>query len=416
MLLRARIVLPVSRPPIENGAVLVSGNRVAAVGRWAALKGHCFRHVHDLGEVILLPGLVNAHCHLDYTDMAGTLPPQKRFTDWIKLITAAKAEWDFPDFRQSWLHGASMLVRTGTTTVGDIEVIPDLLPEVWQATPLRVISFLEMTGIRARRAPETVLREASNKLGELPHGRCQGGLSPHAPYSTLPQLLTQTAALACQYRWRVTTHVAESQQEYDMIRHRRGEMFHWLRRNERDMSDCGLGSPVQLLERARLLRRNLLAVHANYLAPGDAELFAKHGVSVAHCPRSHAYFRHRPFPLRRLLRCGVNVCLGTDSLATVRKRPRQQVELNLFAEMQELAGREPWLRPARILEMATLHGARALGRAGRIGEISKGSCADLIAIPFVGPPAKVWEAAVQHQGRVTASMIDGRWASVPNAR
>jgi cytosine/adenosine deaminase-related metal-dependent hydrolase len=416
MLLRARIVLPVARPPLEDGAVRISGGRIAAVGRWRDLLKHTHRHVHDLGEVILLPGLVNAHCHLDYTNMAGMIPPQKSFTDWIKLITTAKAEWEFADYRQSWLHGASMLLRTGTTTVADIEVVPDLLPEVWQATPLRVLSFLEMTGIRARRAPETVLREARDKIIGLPAARCQAGLSPHAPYSTLPELLRQTAVLAHKHRWRVTTHVAESQQEYDMIRHRRGEMFHWLRRNERDMSDCGLGSPVQLLERAKLLRPNLLAVHANYLGPGDAELFAKHGVSVAHCPRSHCYFRHRPFPLRRLLRCGVNVCLGTDSLATVRKRPRQQVELNLFSEMQELACREPWLRPARILEMATRNAARALGLAGRAGELTKGAFADLIAIASRASKANVAEAVLQHQGRVTASMIDGHWASVSNLR
>ncbi len=412
-LLRARVVLPVRRAPIEDGAVLVSGQRIVAVGRWQDLARHGKRHTHDLGEVILLPGLVNAHCHLDYTDMAGMLPPQKQFTDWIKLITTAKAEWEFADYRQSWLRGASMLLRTGTTTVGDIEVTPDLLPEVWRATPLRVLSFLEMTGIRARRAPEQVLREAVDKIVTLPTGLNQAGLSPHAPYSTQPELLRQTAALSRKRRWRVTIHVAESQQEYDMIRHRRGEMFQWLRRNERDMSDCGLGSPVQHLHRAGLLQPNLLAVHANYLATGDAELLARRNVSVAHCPRSHSYFRHRRFPLRRLLRAGVNVCLGTDSLATVRKRPRQEIELSMFEEMHELAQRESWLRSERILKMATLDAAAALGMAGRVGELTRGARADLVAIPYVGATNKACEAVVHHQGWVTASMIDGHWASVP---
>ena len=414
-LLRARVVLPVERALIEDAAVLVSGNRIAGVGRWRDFARHRARHGQDLGAVLLLPVFVNAHCHLDYTNMAGMLPPQTSFADWIKLITSAKAEWEYADYLQSWLHGASMLVRTGTTTVGDIEAAPDLLPEVWQATPLRVLSFLEMTGIRARRTPETILREAVTKIIGLPKGRCLAGLSPHAPYSTLPELLKRCATVARQRRWAVTTHVAESQEEYDMIRHRRGAMFHWLRRNERDMSDCGLGTPVQHLQRSGLLRPDLLAVHANYLAPGDAEILAENGVSVAHCPRSHAYFRHRRFPLRRLLRAGVNVCLGTDSLATMRKRPRQQIELSMFEEMQELAHREPWLSPRRILEMATLNAAQALGRPHQIGELSQGSLADLIAIRYSGPPAKAWEAAVHHQGWVTASMIDGQWASVPSA-
>jgi cytosine/adenosine deaminase-related metal-dependent hydrolase len=305
-----------------------------------------------------------------------------------------------------------MLLRTGTTTVGDIEAVPDLLPEAWTATPLRVFSFLEMTGIRARRAPAAVLQEAADKIASLPRGG-HAGLSPHAPYSTLPELLQRCAHLACRRGWRMTTHVAESEQEYAMIRHGRGQMFQWLKRNERDMSDCGLGSPVRHLQRTGLLRPNLLAVHANYLASGDAELLARHKVSVAHCPRSHRYFRHRRFPLRRLLRAGVNVCLGTDSLATVYKPPKHTVELSLFAEMLELARGEPWLSPRRIVEMATRNAARALGLARSVGEIRPGAFADLITIPYAGKPGQVWEATVQHRGDVTASMIEGRWAISP---
>jgi cytosine/adenosine deaminase-related metal-dependent hydrolase len=112
----------------------------------------------------------------------------------------------------------------------------------------------------------------------------------------------------------------------------------------------------------------------------------------------------------------VNVCLGTDSLATVPKLPRQKIQLSMFDEMQELADREPWLRRNRILEMATVNAAQALGLKGRVGELAKGAFADLIAIPFSGPPRKAWEAAVRYQGNVTASMIDGQWASASDSR
>ena len=160
MILRARTILPVCRPPIENGAVVISGNQIRAVRPWPELQPDADEKILDLGEVILLPGLVNAHCHLDYTDMAGQLPPPKKFTDWIASITAAKTAWSYSDYARSWLHGAHMLLKTGTTTVADIEAMPDLLPEVWDATPLRVFSFFEMTGIRARRHPKEILREA----------------------------------------------------------------------------------------------------------------------------------------------------------------------------------------------------------------------------------------------------------------
>ncbi len=119
MILRARVVVPVARPPIPDGAVLVRHSRIAAVGRWRDLSD-ARGPVIDLGRVILLPGFVNAHCHLDYTAMAGYFPPPKVFTDWLKLINAANAAWTPADFAQSWTMGAQMLVRTGTTTVGDI--------------------------------------------------------------------------------------------------------------------------------------------------------------------------------------------------------------------------------------------------------------------------------------------------------
>jgi len=152
LILRARVLLPVRRPPIDDGAVVVCGDRIAAVGRWRHVRGQHSGPARDLGEQILLPGLVNAHCHLDYTDMAGLFPPRNSFCDWIKLITTEKGLWTYSDFATSWLNGARMLLRTGTTTVGDIEAVHELLPEVWEATPLRVFSFLEMTGVRSRRA------------------------------------------------------------------------------------------------------------------------------------------------------------------------------------------------------------------------------------------------------------------------
>lgn len=120
--LRARTVLPISQPPIENGAVLISGNRIRAVCPWAKAKNIATK-VTDLGDVILLPGLVNAHCHLDYTDMAGELPPSKSFTGWIAAMLNAKARWNYSEYADSWLRGAHMLLRTGTTTVADIEAV-----------------------------------------------------------------------------------------------------------------------------------------------------------------------------------------------------------------------------------------------------------------------------------------------------
>jgi cytosine/adenosine deaminase-related metal-dependent hydrolase len=361
----------------------------------------------------LLPGLVNAHCHLDYTGMAGQLPPPKTFLNWIPQMLAAKSAWSFSDYARSWLNGAKMLLQTGTTTVADIEAVPELLPEVWDATPLRIFSFLEMTGVRSKREPKEILGDSIEKINSLAHPRCRAGLSPHAPYSTSPELLRLCAEVAREKNLRLTIHVAESADEFEMFARARGKMFDWLARNQRDNSDCGLGSPVEHLERAGILDENFLAVHANYLAENDFDLLAKRNASVVHCPRSHDYFRHEPFPLGKLLKAKVNVCLGTDSLATVRKTGNQKPELNLFDEMRAFLKMNPEISANQILQMATMNGARALGLANQIGEIFENAFADLISIPFAGKISAADEAATNFSGHVNSSMIGGEWAIAP---
>lgn len=412
MRLRARIVLPVSRPPISDGAVLISGGRIVAVCRWRDLSGQS-EEVVDLGDSILLPGLINAHCHLDYTAMAGQFPSQRLFTDWIKLITTTKAQWSYSEFAESWLLGARMLLQNGTTTVGDIETAPELLPEVWDATPLRVISFMEMTGVKSRRRPKTILQEALSTIDALPNPAGRVGLSPHAPYSTVPELIRLAAIAARRRKMPLAIHVAESAQEFAMFMQAEGEMFSWIRRNERDMSDCGNGSPVEHLQRCQALRANLLAIHANYLGPEDADLLARGKVNVVHCPRSHAYFRHQDFPYETLTRAGVNICLGTDSLASVYQPRRQTVELDLFEEMRRFALCHPNVSPSTILGMVTVNASRALGLKKQAGRIAPSAWADLVALPYSGKMAGAYDAVLQHHGHVGASMINGQWALAP---
>jgi len=412
MLLRARTVLPVSREPIADGAVLVRGNRIAAVGRWADLRAGSADEMVDLGEVVVLPGLINAHCHLDYTGMAGLIPAPRHFTDWISSLIMLKAGWSYGDYARSWLHGAQSLLGTGTTTVADIEAVPELLPDVWESTPLRVHSFLELLNVRSRTPGHELVGQALERIRALPAGRNAAGLSPHAPYTASPDVFMAAARAAREHGTLISSHVAESAGEFEMFMYRHGGMFDWLK-GQRDMADCGRGSPVTLLERLNVLGPGFLAVHVNYLGNRDAATLGRRGVSVVHCPRSHAYFGHQRFPREALAAAGVNVCLGTDSLASTLKEHGRPPALSMFAEMQAFAATQADLRPADILRMATLTGARALGRAGELGELSPGALADLIAVPFAGDASQVAEAVVHHAGDVMASMIDGRWVVPP---
>ena len=176
MLLRARIVVPISRPPIADGFVRVDGNCISEVGAWADVKNKS--EAVDLGEVILLPGLVNAHCHLDYTDFVGAIPTPRSFTDWINAIVDLKKDVDDAAHRESWLHGAAQCLHHGTTTLGNIETRPDLLPELWAATPLRVASFLELIVTRAQSDTAQAVADATNWIAS--HKPPSGSLSPNS--------------------------------------------------------------------------------------------------------------------------------------------------------------------------------------------------------------------------------------------
>ena len=403
MLLRARVVLPLSQPPIKNGFVRVVKNRVTTVGVWADAPDE---PVIDLGEVILLPGLVNAHCHLDYTDFVGAIPPPKSFTDWIDAIVDLKADVDDAAHADSWRHGADQCLRYGTTTLGNIESRPDQLPHLWLATPLRVVSFFELILFKPESNAAQAVEDVESWLTANlpPQGRA--GLSPHAPYTTNADLLE-----ACSRKARLLAiHLAESADEHEMFCHGRGRMFERLASAGRVNSDCGFNSPIAHAAAHGILRASTLAIHANYLSETDVKQLAKSRASVVHCPRSHEYFRHEPFNEAGLSKAGVNLCLGTDSLATTRER---EAELSLFDEMRLHAVSFPSLTAETILRRTTLNAAAALGMGGEVGEISEGAFADLITVPFAGNADGAVEAVVRHAGRVQAVMVDGQWEVPP---
>lgn len=410
-LLRARTVLPIVAPPIDDGAVRVEGDRIVEVGRWGDLKRDHLGPVEDLGETLLLPGLINAHCHLDYTDMAGQLMPGLNFADWVKGITTLKGTWTLEDYRRSWMNGARQLLRHGTTTVVDIEAVPALLPDVLEATPLRVHSLLEMTGVRSQRPPSEILAEMETVIGKVPKGRGSAGLSPHAPYSTVPELLRQAAERARRSGWLLSTHVGESQAEFDMFMYRRGPMFDWLK-GQRDMGDCGVGSPVGAVAAQGLLGPGFIAAHVNHLWNGDARLLGESGTHVVHCPSSRAYFGHKSFPYEQLVAAGVNVCLGTDSAASLAKTKGRVPSLSLFDEMRRFAANYVAVPPEEIVRMVTLHGAKAVGRSGELGELSAGAAADLLVVGAAGTDP--FRALLEEGRSAHRLMIGGAWVDLEN--
>jgi cytosine/adenosine deaminase-related metal-dependent hydrolase len=403
VLLRARHVLPIVTPPIEDGAVLVDNNRISAVGTFSELAAAHTGEVLDLGEQVLLPGLVNAHCHLDYTMMRRSISPQRSFTEWIRRINALKRSLGIEDYAQAIIRGFEELRAHGTTTVANIESFPEVLT-LLPRPPIRVWWFLEMIDVRHRTTSEDTIAGAMTFFDTRPDWSGGFGLSPHAPYTASGSLFELTAQAARAAGMPVTTHVAESREEWEMFRHGRGELYDFMLKLGRWMFDCEPGrTPLAHVYAHSQPGPRWILAHMNELDETDfaflAGLPTGEHPSVVHCPGSHRYFRHAPFPLQRLRQCGVNVCLGTDSLAST-------LTLSLFDEMRILFRREPLVPAAEILRMATLNGARALGVDA--GRIEAGALADLIALPNAAKKEHIHESVLEYRDPVPWMMIDGQ--------
>ncbi len=403
LLLRARHILPISTSPMENGAVLISGNRIADVGPFADLHAKHACEVRDLGDVVLMPGLVNAHCHLDYSMMRRAISPQRSFTEWIRRINALKRSLDNQDYANAIVEGFDELRSYGTTSVANIESFPEILHTL-PRPPIRVWWFLEMIDVRHRATSEETIEGALSFFEAQPDWPGGFGLSPHAPYTASGSLFELTGRAASEADMLVTTHVAESREEWDMFRHGKGELYDFMLKLGRWMFDCQPGrTPLGHVFAHGHPGPGWILAHMNELDESDFAMLTalppEARPSVVHCPGSHRYFRHAHFPLQRLLECGINVCLGTDSLAST-------LTLSMFDEMRILARREPTLRPADLLQMATWNGARALRLDA--GQIQIGRLADLITVPFAGSSDQIHEAVLEHRGAVSWMMLDGQ--------
>ena len=367
--LRARVVYPVDRPSIEYGLVTIDGQRIAAVGADAAVDGAL-----DLGAVALLPGLVNAHTHLEFSYLsrplgAGEMP----LADWIRLVIAERGRGD--DRRdQAIVDGLGESLCAGVTTIGDIAA--GSAPTAYGDAD--VIAFAEVIGFSRPRA-DSALAATIDRIGELERAgnRVRPGISPHAPYTMSPALLRGLIAVARERGLPVAMHLAESADELELLQSGTGPFQELL--DERSMWDEeAIPRGSRPLDYMRVLAEapRALVIHGNYLDEKERAFLAANSerMSLIHCPRTHGYFGHPPFPLPQLLAMGVRVALGTDSRAST-------PDLDLLAEMRHVARLHPQLDPHAILRLGTLAGAQALGRDHEVGSITPGTLANLLAVP-----------------------------------
>jgi cytosine/adenosine deaminase-related metal-dependent hydrolase len=410
MIIRARIVATMDGPPIDNGAVVVSEDRIVDVGKFAEIKTHNADEVVDLGEQALLPGLINAHCHLDYTCLRDKIPPQKSFTDWIRSINAEKARLAPKDYVASINEGLAEAKRFGTTAMANLTAFPELISQV--QPPIRTWWFAELIDIRAPERTNELIDSAIEALKQTP----RWGLAPHALFTASKDLFRRCEEIAQRERILLTTHLAESREEVEMFRAASGPLYEFIKSIGRAMDDCGNETPLGLFldligsghspNRPRAIGVNRpylswIVAHLNELTESDFEMLERSNSKfhVVHCPRSHNYFGHSPFAFDRLRSFGLNICLGTDSLAS-------NESLSLFAEMRAFQKNFPRVSPEEILKMVTVNPGCALRQENALGQIRTGFGADLIAVPCSGS-TDIFEQILACDAPVSWSMVNG---------
>jgi cytosine/adenosine deaminase-related metal-dependent hydrolase len=262
--------------------------------------------------------------------------------------------------------------------------------------PVRTWWFGELIDARNPEKADQIVDDAFAHLKSASHW----GLAPHAPFTASLRLYARCEEIARRHDTLLTTHLAESSDEMLMYRDGTGSMFDFLKTLGRPMDDCGRETPLSRFLRTRTIGDRWIVAHLNELDAGDFDLLANAPkFHIVHCPRSHSFFQHPPFPLRRLRQLGFNICLGTDSLAS-------NSDLSLFAEMRELLRKHPSVSPQETLEMVTTNGAAALGQRGSIGCLKPGAYGDMIALP-ASAAGDIYENIVAFSGNVPWIMVNG---------
>ena len=368
--IRAGSVHPVTAPPITDGAVLVADDgRIAAVAAHAQVPDPAGARRVEFPGAVLVPGLVNAHTHLELTHLAGR-NPEREFSRWIRTIRSLKDATTPEEFdhaaeqgvRDCWTAGVTCVADTGST-----------------GAPLRALARLGARGIyyqevfgpdpADRAASLAELQAALVRLAPVATSRARLGVSPHAPYTVSEPLYRAVAELARREALPLAVHLAESREETALVRDGAGSFAEALRARGIAVvaRHC---SPVQyLLQLGVLASGNCLVIHCVQVDERDVQTLKESGAGLAACPRSNRAHGHGTAPLAAFRAAGIPVGLGTDSVVSAG-------DVNLWAE-----AREAGLDGENALRMLTIDGARALGLESEIGSLEVGKQADLAVFP-----------------------------------
>lgn len=366
---RARWILPVDSDPIANGVIEITEGRISAL--------HALHdpRAFDLGNVAIIPGLVNAHAHLEFSDLNAPLGPACPFTSWIRSVVGSR-RGRTASAEALVRRGRQESARAGTTALAEILTDESTLPALREPGPT-VFALREIIGLLPEQVvPQVeVARRFLHEQERQSNSSLKRGLSPHAPYSVHPELFRELIDLAASQRVLTAVHLAETREELELLSAGTGPFVDMLK-HFGVWSEAAIprgSSPIDYLRPMGKLDRGLV-VHGNYLSAADLDyLAAKPHLAVVYCPRTHAYFGHSPHPWLELFGRGGSVAIGTDSRAS-------NPDLSLWRELCFLRERYPSVDSQLLLKLGTIHGARALGLPENDWSLTVGGAANLTVI------------------------------------
>lgn len=380
----ARWVLPIASAPIEEGAVLVEQGRIEWVGAAIAFPETEPLEVVRLGNAVLMPGLVNAHSHLELTGLRGFLEGLD-FREWLRTLTVVRRDLlSEQDLLDASRLGIVEALRHGITTLADCTDSAAPLTAM-RELGVRGIGYVEVFGPDPAQCNDSItrLRTRVSALRTHDTSLVRTGVSPHAPYTVSAPLFRATAEFARAEQLPVAVHVAESAAESAYVTEGTGPFAERLRARGIAVAPQAR-SPIALLEETGVLATQPLLIHAVRADDPDLERVAHHGASIVHCPISNAKLGHGIAALDRMLAHGIRTGLGTDSVAS-------NDRMHLLDEARQAAlfhairaGAPDSLEAQAALALATRGGAEALGLAHEIGTLEAGKAADLAAFPLDG--------------------------------
>ncbi|MGI8642440.1 MAG: amidohydrolase family protein [Pyrinomonadaceae bacterium] len=384
-ILSADYVLPISAEAIENGAAAIERDKIIAVGKRSELIKKFPEATHEnFGEAVIMPGLVNAHSHLEITAMRGFLDDiEEDFYAWLIKLTKTRAEkLDDEDISTSAIFGALEGARAGITCFGDIGRYGKAGFEALKKNGLRGILFQETEFSPKNEEAENDFAKLKDKflaLKETETKLVKVGISPHAPYTVSRKLFEKITDYALDENIKISIHAAESNQEKEFFLTGKG-FFAELYKNLNLEWNAPKVSTIEYLWEIGVLRAKPLLAHCVKVSERDVELIAETDSRIAHCPKSNAKFGHGIAPLEKFLDKKIRVGFGSDSVAG--NNTCDILEEARFATLfaRNLESRNRFLNAPEIIKTATLGGATALGFENEIGMLEAGKQADLIVV------------------------------------